>query len=266
MNLLSVKTLKSILAQNKIYPKKSLGQHFLVNKKVLDDLLKAAELNPDDVVVEVGAGIGTITVELVKKVKKVVAVEIDKKLIPILKDSLQNFKNVEVVNKDILNYRLPKTENRLLILGAIPYQITSPLIHHLLTQKAPPRLIAIIIQKEVAEKIVAKPPYATHLSNFVALFGRAEIVGKKIAPSAFWPQPEVESSILKISQIKNEELRMKKEDRELFVSFLHRGFSHPRKMLKKVFEEKLLKQVGIDPTRRAQTLTLVEWIRLYRRD
>ncbi|MBM4402601.1 MAG: 16S rRNA (adenine(1518)-N(6)/adenine(1519)-N(6))-dimethyltransferase, partial [Candidatus Cloacimonetes bacterium] len=201
LDLTDVKNIKSILAQQGLSPQKKLGQHFLIDKRVLQKLLAAAGVSSSNIVAEVGAGVGTITVELAKRAEKVYAVEIDKNLIPILKSQINDFKNVNIINTDILhllqgwslrNHNLREKAIQqvlqgwslqdLKIIGAIPYQITSPLIHHLLTQENPPCLIAIIVQKEVAEKITAQPPKATYLSNFVSFFGNAEVVGKPIPP------------------------------------------------------------------------------------
>lgn len=260
-DLTNVPIIKAILAQYGLRPQKRLGQHFLIDRTVLQRLLAAAEISSTDTVVEVGAGIGTITVELAKKAKEVYAVEIDKNLIPILKSHINDFKSVNVIQEDILKMSNERENFEYKVIGAIPYSITSPLLHHLLTQKIALSLIAIIVQKEVAEKITACPPKATYLSNFVGIFGEAEIIGRPIPPSSFWPQPEVYSSILRITQ--HPKISFSASQLLSYSAFLHQGFSHPRKMLNKVFDKKLLAAAGITPTRRAQTLTKDEWLHIF---
>lgn len=242
-------------------PKKSLGQNFLVDQRVVHDLVAAAEIGPEDVILEPGAGTGTVTKELAKRAGKVLAVEIDKELIPILKKNLRAFTNVEIVNTDVLklltfNFELLTFK----VVGSIPYQITSPLIHKLLMSTPPPQVICMVIQKEVAQKIVATPPRATYLSNFVQAFAKAEIV-RWIKPGAFRPQPTVDSAIIKITAD-----RPPSESAGLlpqkFSKFLHRGFAHPRKMLNKIFPPEKLKAAGIRPQARAQELRLEDWITL----
>jgi len=251
-------------------PKKHLGQNFLVDQKVVRDLVETAEIGPEDVALEPGAGSGMVTKELAKRAGKVIAVEIDKELIPVLKKNLQGFVNVEIINADILKFSILNFQfPNLKVVGSIPYQITSPLIHQLLMSTPPPQVICLVIQKEVAEKIVAKPPKATYLSNFVATLAKAQIV-RYIKPSAFHPQPKVDSAIIKITphpplhkapggETHPPEMGLAKS----FSSFLHRGFAHPRKMLNKVFSEKVLKEADISPQARAQELKLEEWIKLY---
>lgn len=239
-------------------PKKSLGQNFLADQKVVRDLLRAAEVDKEDVVLEVGAGTGAVTRELTQKAGKVIAVEIDKKLIPSLEENLRGFKNVEIINSDILTLNPDRYALATKVVGSIPYQITSPLIHKLLKTKKRPRSITIVIQKEVAEKITAEIPKATYLSNFVANFGQAQIV-RTIKPEAFRPPPKVDSAILQITL----DPKPSVSDSNSFEKFLHRGFGQPRKMIKQQFPMDTLIDVGIEPTRRAQTLTFDEWKDLF---
>lgn len=238
--------------------KKSLGQNFLIDQKVVSDLIKAAGITEKDIVLEVGAGTGAVTRQLAQKAQKVIAVEIDRDLIPSLKENLKTLKNVEIINADILtlnpNHYTPATK----VVGSIPYQITSPLIHKLLKLEKRPESVTFVVQKEVAEKITAKPPKATYLSNFVANFGEAEII-RTIKPGAFQPAPKVNSAILHIT------LHPKPHTPDpKFEAFLHRGFAQPRKMLNKRFPAEILQKLKIDPKRRPQTLRFEEWMNLFR--
>lgn len=275
-------------------PKKSLGQNFLVDQKVVRDLVNAAEITRSDLVLEVGAGTGTVTRELAKRVGKVIAVEFDRDLIPTLKLNLEGLENVKIINADILkldlseliNDKCPPASSRARppssssscqrqvgqeasragkvgnykIIGSIPFQITSPLIHKL-PETREWSIAILLIQREVAEKITARSPKATYLSNFIAAFAEVEIV-KNVPKTAFRPRPNVDGSIIKIRK----RSRPYTLDPKSFGDFLHYGFSHPRKMLKNVFPERRLEEAEINPQARAQELTLEDWLALYKGD
>src|SRR3972149_8668354 len=206
-------------------PKKSLGQNFLVDQNVVRDLTDAAKIGKKDVVLEVGAGTGAVTKRLAQIAGKVIAVEIDPDLIPSLHANLKGLGNVEVLNADILNLNFTDL-NHFKVVGALPYQITSPLIHKILHSSNRPKSITFIVQKEVAEKIAAAAPDATYLSNFVANFGEAQVV-KTIKPGAFSPQPKVDSAIIHIELYPKPKIG----DAVKLEKFLHHGFAQPRKML-----------------------------------
>jgi len=201
-------------------PKRSLGQNFLVDKSVVEDLVKSSQVKKTDTVLEVGAGTGAVTKNLARLAGKVIAVEFDSDLIPTLKTHLRGIKNVEVVNADVLDLDPEYFRSSSKIVGAIPYQITSPLIHKILHSQFRPKSITFIVQKEVAEKIAATPPDATYLSNFVANFGEARII-KVIKPGAFSPQPKVDSAIIHIELYP----KPKVEDTLKLEKFLHHGFA-----------------------------------------
>lgn len=272
MDLTNTFTVKSILTQQGLRPKKSLGQNFLVSKKVEQEFLEACELSKKDAVLEVGAGLGSLTRELARCVKKVIAVELDKNLFAILQKNLKlvNVVNTQTICGNILKdatwqaiaVQINTNFSRATdwkIVGSIPYQITSPLLHKIFFSKNLPRLICWIVQKEVAEKLTAKPPKASYLSNLTALFGKAETIGKTIPSSAFWPQPKVESAILRIrTNHKKPSIDPKK-----FSRFLHHGFSQPRKMLRAVFDEKDLFKAHLNPQARAGELDLEDWLALF---
>ncbi|PIS23421.1 ribosomal RNA small subunit methyltransferase A [candidate division WWE3 bacterium CG08_land_8_20_14_0_20_40_13] len=248
-----------------IKPKKSLGQNFLRSEKVLQEFVESCDLSKDDFVLEVGAGTGTITCELAKRAGSVIAIEFDKDLIPQLKENLRNYLNIEIINGDILslfkNLKIEKLISNFKfqisnfkIVGAIPYDITSPLIHAIYNLPLKPLTLNLIVQKEVAQKICAKAPNASYLSNLVASFGTAKII-KKIPPGAFYPAPKVHSAILKICVYQTpDNLDIKK-----FSDFLHRGFKFPRKKIKQVFDDKVLLKAKIDPNLRPSNLTTSNW-------
>ena len=245
----------------KIKPKKSWGQNFLTEETVAEDLIKAAQITKDDTVLEVGAGLGAVTAPLAEHAKKVVAVELDRELIPDLKKNLKNSKNVEVLHADILEVDLAGLKlNDFKIVGAIPYQITSPLIHKLLHSSLRPKSITFIVQKEVAEKLTASPPKATYLSSFVANFGEAKIT-RVIPPQAFNPPPKVESAILQITLFEKPKIA----DTYKLEKLLHHGFLQPRKMIHHRFPAEALEETQINPSFRPANLTKQNWQDLYER-
>ena len=239
-------------------PKKALGQNFLVDEQIAKDLVATANIKKDDTVLEVGAGTGAVTKELARDAKKVFAVEFDRDLIPALRRNLSSFKNVEILNADILDFNFNDLDH-FKVVGAIPYQITSPLIHKILHSSNRPKSITFIVQKEVAEKIAAAPPDATYLSNFVANFGEARII-KVIKPGAFSPQPKVDSAIIHITLYP----KPKVEDTLKLEKFLHHGFVQPRKMLHHRFKDEILVGSKIPPQARAAHLSKEDWRNIYR--
>ena len=245
----------------KINPKKSWGQNFLLDQDIAQDLISAAQIKKDDTVLEVGAGMGAVTAPLAEKAGKVIAVELDRDLIPALKKNLEGFKNVEVVNEDILGLDPADLKlNNFKLMGAIPYQITSPLIHKTLHASLRPKSITFIMQKEVAEKIAAKPPQATYLSNFVANFGEARIV-RIIPPGAFNPAPAVDSAILQIDLFEKPKI----EDTYRLEKMLHHGFLQPRKMIHHRFPAEVLEESKISPQLRPANLGKQDWQNIYER-
>jgi len=264
-------SLKEILRKYRAFPIKRLGQNFLIDKNVLKKIVDAAELSKKDVVLEVGPGIGNLTIELAKRAKKVIAVEKDKRMVEILKERLkeEGIENVETFNEDILKFLPsfePKTPYK--VVANIPYYLTSRLIRNLLEIKRKPRLIVLMVQKEVAQRICAKPPKMNLLAVSVQFYAKPEIVA--FAPrSSFWPRPKVDSAILKISPFK---LRGQKFKKDLFFKIVKAGFCQPRKQLinslakglkknKKIIRDWLL-ICGISPEKRAEALSIEDWKKL----
>jgi len=240
-------------------PKKSLGQNFLTNPAIVDKLIEAAEISANDVVVEIGPGKGVITQTLAKRAKYVYAIDLDSGLIILAQENTKEFSNIDFIHHDILTFDFEKIPSPYKVVGAIPYNITSPIIHLFLTTASKPASLTLIMQKEVADKIVAQPPHATYLSMFVASQGEAVIQKNNIPPGSFNPPPKVYSAILSIT-VSPKFPYISPSD---FSDFLHTGFQHPRKMLRGVFPEDVLSKVEILPTRRPSELTLDDWARLY---
>jgi 16S rRNA (adenine1518-N6/adenine1519-N6)-dimethyltransferase len=265
-----MKFLKKALKDYRIFPIKRLGQNFLIDKKVLRKIVEASEISKKDTVLEVGAGIGNLTLELAKKAKKVIAIEKDKRMIEILKENLKDFKNVEIIEGDIRETFLTIVQNvarDYKIVGNIPYYLTSYLIRKFLETKKRPKLIVLMVQKEVAQRICAKPPKMNLLAVSVQFFTKPEIVSFA-SKNCFWPRPKVDSAIVRL-KIKGERLKINKE---LFFEIVRAGFFHPRKQLINNFSKKMgvdkiklkgwLLENGIDPQKRPQEISLNEWIKL----
>jgi len=263
--------MEKTLKYYRIYPIKRLGQNFLIDKNVLRKIIEAAELSKRDVVLEVGPGIGNLTIELAKKVKKVIAVEKDKRMVEILKENLKEFRNVEIVEGDIREIIcevVEKMDKNYKVVANIPYYLTSYLIRKLLGLEKKPKLIVLMVQKEVAQRICAKPPKMNLLAVSVQFYSKPEIISF-VSKNCFWPRPKVDSAIIKISNIKKQKAT---KDEKLFFKIVKAGFSHPRKQLinnlfkglkknKKIIEEWLL-NCGISPDKRAENLSIEEWKRL----
>jgi 16S rRNA (adenine1518-N6/adenine1519-N6)-dimethyltransferase len=276
-NTLLVQT-KGMLRRLDIRARKSLGQHFLIDREVLEKVASAAELAADDIVIEVGPGLGVLTRELAGQAGWVVAVELDNRLAFILNRTLASFENVTVVNGDILKiepaalleeYAGGKAASYKVVAN-LPYYITSAVIRHFLEARLRPRLMVVMVQKEVAEAIVAEAGRMSLLSVSVQFYGKPEIVSY-VAAGCFYPPPEVDSAILKIG-VYSQPL-MAEEDAGSFFELVRAGFSAPRKQLVNSLAQglglpraealPLLEGADIVPRRRAESLTLEEWQRLW---
>jgi 16S rRNA (adenine1518-N6/adenine1519-N6)-dimethyltransferase len=269
--------------------KKSLGQNFLKDEKILNQIIEAGELTEQDVIMEVGPGKGALTTPLLERVKKLISVELDDRLLPLLKMEFGKISahpqkdRFVLIHGDALTVDPPNEPYKLI--ANIPYYITSPLINHFLREQFekengnPPEIIVIMIQKEVAQKILAPnnskgSPKHSVLSLQVYLFGEPEIVC--IVPKeAFSPTPKVSSAVLKIRVNKEPKIALKSaEDYKDFFWLLHAGFAQKRKKLannlgaayrKKPAEIKeWLSSLKIDPEKRAEELSLEEWEKLYK--
>jgi 16S rRNA (adenine1518-N6/adenine1519-N6)-dimethyltransferase len=260
------------LRQSELKVRKGLGQHFLVDAEVLSLIVAAADLKPEDTVVEVGPGLGILTRELAQKAGNVAAIELDDGLAALLKKTLVSHQNVNVINADVL-----KTEPKDIVKGHnykvvanLPYYITSPVLRHFLEASAKPQAMVVMVQKEVAEAIAAKPGDMSLLSVSVQFYGRPEIISI-VPPESFYPAPEVSSAIVKIDVYPKPKVDV---DEKGFFDTVRAGFAAPRKQLanslaKVLGKEKasvlpFLQKAGIDPSRRAETLSIEEWASLFR--
>jgi 16S rRNA (adenine1518-N6/adenine1519-N6)-dimethyltransferase len=270
---------RRLLRQSGIRARKSLGQHFLVDDEVLRHIASAAELSADDIVIEVGPGLGVLTGELAGRVRSVIAVEMDDRLAELLKQKLASFNNVVVVNRDILAIDPeallaeagfpPETSCK--VVANLPYYITSPVLRHFLEAPVKPKIMVIMVQKEVAGAIAAAPGQCSVLSISVQFYGKPVIVSY-VPAGSFYPVPEVDSAILRIDVYSRPPVDV--TDEKSFFSLVRAGFAASRKQAANSLAQglgipkpgalSLLAKAGIAPERRAETFTLEEWARLWR--
>lgn len=228
---------QAILNRYHLSAKKSLGQNFLTDLGVLDNIVEAAEITKDDNVIEIGPGIGGLTEQLAKAANKVLGFEIDANLLPVLDETLAPYDNVEIINQDILKANLPDiisqsfdSDKKLKVVANLPYYITTPIVMDLITGQTHFDAIVVMMQKEVAERINAKPstkPYGS-LSVIVQELNNVDI--SFIVPkTAFIPQPKVDSAIVKLTQ--RTDKPVEPFDQKAFISFVRGCFMHQRKTL-----------------------------------
>ena len=271
---------RQVLRQFGFKPKKRLGQHFLVDEAVLEHILSAAKLDPGDIVVEVGAGLGILTDVLAKQGARVIAVELDYKLVALLKKRLAAFPKVKIVHADILKI----TPQRLLqnnlsaselargykVIANLPYYITSPVLRHFLEARPRPSEMVVMVQKEVGEAIAAAPGKMSLISVKTQFYSKPAIISY-VPAASFYPPPKVKSVILHLDVYSQPPIEV--SDVAGFFDIVMHGFSSPRKQLRNSLAHSLqiptslvtslLKQAGIDAKRRAETLSLEEWRELW---
>ncbi|MDD7795100.1 16S rRNA (adenine(1518)-N(6)/adenine(1519)-N(6))-dimethyltransferase RsmA [Clostridium sp. 'White wine YQ'] len=249
---------------------KSLGQNFLIDDSVLEDIVSGAEIGPDDLVIEIGPGVGTLTRELLKKAKKVVAIELDSELIPILTDELGDNPNFRLVHEDALKVDFNEIigeEKSVKLVANLPYYVTTPIIARLLNEGYNFKSLTIMIQKEVAERINSEPNCKEYgaISILVQYFCDTKII-RKVSPASFMPRPKVDSIVIRLDKLDKPRAELK--DKELFFSIVRNSFNMRRKTLwnalksfglsKEDLEEVFLK-AGIDQKRRGETLSIEEF-------
>jgi len=271
MDLTSKKVIQNLLKKYQVRPLKRLGQNFLINKRVIKKLIKAASLKPKDIVLEIGSGIGNLTIELAKEVKKVVAVEKDPKMVEILKETLKDYENVEIVEGDILkifNFQFSIFNYK--VIGNLPFYLTAPVIRKFLESvEVKPRQMILVVQREVGQRICAKPPRMNISAVSVQFYAKPEIISY-ISRKSFWPQPKVDSAILRITPLIG--VFRKMVNAGLFFKIVRAGFSQPRKQLINNLTKGLklnrgkvknwLLKNNILPSQRAETLTIEDWLSL----
>lgn len=258
----------ALLKRHGLRADKKLGQNFLQDPIALEEIVRAADIQPDDTVLEIGPGLGSLTRYLAAAAREVVAVELDQDLIPPLETVIAPYENIRLIHGDILKLSPDDLigKSGYLVVANIPYYITSAVIRHLLENEPKPRRIVLTVQKEVAERICAAPGDMSLLALSVQVYGEPRIV-KRIPAGAFYPPPKVDSAVLCVDI--HPSPRIDSEQLDTFFRLIKAGFSQKRKTLRNSLSsglhippaaaQELLKNAGIDPMRRAETLSLEEW-------
>ena len=270
---------RRLLREFDLRPKKGLGQSFLVDEGALRRIVEAAELGPHDVVLEVGPGLGGLTRLLAERAGRVVAVELDRRLVDVLRQTLSDLPNVEIVHGDILALDPADLVGRWLslpgwrykVVANLPYYITSAVLRHLLTAEVKPKLMVVTVQREVAQRLVAGPGQMSLLAVSVQFYGRPRIVAR-LKAGAFYPSPQVDSAVVRVDL--HERPPVDVDDVDRFFEVVRAGFAQRRKQLRNALSQGLslpvegvteaLRRAGVDERRRAQALSLEEWGRVYR--
>ncbi len=271
----SMTSVRKELAEYGLFPRKSLGQHFLVDRNILNKVIRTAKVEKGDVVLEVGPGLGAMTLALAHQAKKVIAIEIDPKLVAILNEKVRNYSNVEVVRRDILKMDFSqffeREEYPLKVVANLPYQISTPLLFRFIEAKEIFSTFTLMLQKEVAERIRALPGCKEYgpLTVFLQMFLNVS-TQFFIKPSAFFPPPKVESAVVHMAWKEKSMIDMK--DEEWFRGVVKACFGHRRKTLANALKhselslpesiESKMESIGIEPRRRPETLTIQEFAQL----
>ena len=290
---------KNLLKKYQIRPAKKLGQNFLIDKTAIKKVINAANLQPEDIVLEIGPGTGTLTQEIAKKVKRVIAIEKDAKMCEILKETMKEYKNVKIIQGDILkvinnklsiinqdeNISRPKlrtsssqarTVLNYKVIGNLPFYLTAPVIRKFLESDRvgearlhQSRQMVFVVQKEVGQRICAKPPRMSLLAVSVQFYANVKIIAY-ISKKSFLPIPKVDSAIIKITPLINADKKLINAD--LFFKIVKAGFSQPRKQLINTLTKQLnlnrekiknwLLKNNIHITQRPETLSVKQWMLL----
>ena len=265
-----------ILQKYKFVFQKKFGQNFLIDEHVLEKIISAAGIGPDDFVVEIGPGIGTMTQYLAHAARGVAAVEIDKALIPILQDTLSAYDNVTVINEDVLKVDLKELAEKMnegrpvKVVANLPYYITTPIIMDLFESHVPVESITVMVQKEVAERMQAGPGTKDYgaLSLAVQYYAEPYIVAN-VPPNCFMPRPNVGSAVIRLQVHKNPDIRVK--DESLMFRIIRASFNQRRKTLQnslshdpqlgisKEVVARILEEMGLSATIRGEALSLQQF-------
>jgi 16S rRNA (adenine1518-N6/adenine1519-N6)-dimethyltransferase len=272
LDLANLRDLRGLLVAHGIRPNKAFGQNFLIERSVLNEIVDAADITPEDEILEVGAGTGVLTRELAQRAQRVVAVEVERDMLALLKETTSSYPHVELVAGDLLHLK-PEEIFGLRpykLVANLPYYITAPTFRHFLESAHPPRLLVVMVQLEVAQRIVAVPGDLSLLAVSIQFYGQPRIIAR-VPASAFYPSPKVDSAILRIDF--HPQKALTRQERDTFFKVVQAGFSERRKQLHNSLTHGLhyknelvrawLASAGIDPCRRAETLRIDEWLQLW---
>ncbi len=272
IDLTDLHELRNLLYAHNMRPNKSFGQNFLVDRAILRQIVDAARLDPGDEVLEVGAGTGVLTRELAKQARRVVAVEIERDMIALLRKTTGHYQNVELVTRSLLDLDPCEVfgQEHYKLVANLPFYITAPTFRHFLESENPPHLLVVMVQFEVAQRIVAGPGDLSLLGVSIQFYGKPEIVAR-VPARAFYPAPKVDSAILRVEV--NDRPPLTRKERDSFFRVVQAGFAEKRKQLHNALTHHLhrkneeiracLATANIDPSRRAETLSIEEWLRLW---
>lgn len=272
-NLTDISTVKDILARHGFHFSKALGQNFIINPSICPRMAEESGIDGNCGVIEIGAGIGVLTAELAKRAKKVVVIEIDTKLLPILDETLKDFDNIEIINQDVLKTDLAALIKEkfdgmpVYVCANLPYYITSPVIMALLESRLPIEAITVMVQKEAAQRLCAA--VGSRLSGAVTVavdyYAKAEKLFD-VSAGSFMPAPKVDSSVIRMEIRKEPEIEITNE--ELFFRMVHAAFGQRRKTasnsisagsgIPKDVVIKAIEECGFQPSVRAESLTMEE--------
>lgn len=269
----------ALLEQHGLSPRRTLGQNFVVDPNTVRRIARLAEVSANDVVVEIGAGLGSLTAALAETGAHVVAIEVDRGIVPVLREQMAAHTNVTVHEADAMqldwsafitevNSRLGRShDDGVTVVANLPYNIATPLVADLLDEVPHVRAMLVMVQAEVGERFCAKPGTAAYgaVSVKVAYWARAEIVGS-VPPTVFLPRPKVDSALVRI--VRHDAPAVDVEDAEALFGLVRAGFAKRRKMLRSALAGTItaeqFERAGVDPTARAEQLTLDDWARLHR--
>lgn len=273
IDLTNIHELRNLLYAHGMRPNKSFGQNFLIDRSVLQLIVQAADITPNDEVLEVGAGTGVLTRELARHAQRVVAVELERDMLTLLRKITQPYTHIELVAHNLL-YLNPQTlfeQRPYKLVANLPYYITAPTFRHFLESANAPRLMVVMVQWEVAQRIIAAPGDLSVLAISIQLYGKPQIVAR-VPARAFYPAPKVDSAIVRVDVSPQSPLLA--QERERFFRVVQAGFGEKRKQLHNSLTHGLhykneqvrawLAVANIDASRRAETLSIDEWIQLWR--
>ncbi|MFA6534501.1 MAG: 16S rRNA (adenine(1518)-N(6)/adenine(1519)-N(6))-dimethyltransferase RsmA [Patescibacteria group bacterium] len=272
MSLTDIHDLQKLLESERLTPNHRLGQNFLVDQAALEAIVAAADLGPGDAVLEIGPGLGTLTTELVQKAGKVLAVELDQKLIKLLRQRFKDQTNLEILEGDILKFKNQELSDRLggeyKLVANLPYNLTGQILRKFLSYPPRPKTIVLLLQKEVAERITAGPGKMSVLAVAVQLYGEAKIA-VEVGRQSFHPAPEVDSAAVVIRPWPEAPDGL---DEKKFWQIVKAGFAARRKQLQnnlanlgqgdKNAVKNILIKAKLSPLARAQDLSVADWLRL----
>ena len=237
----------------------------MIDQNILRKIIETANISKNDTILEIGAGLGNLTKKLAEEARKVITIEKSRQLFPLLKENLKEFNNIEIIQGDVLKDKL-NLPDKYKIVANIPYYITSPIIRMFLESENSPEEMVLLIQKEVGQRIIAQPPRMNLLALSVQFYARPKIAFH-VSKNCFWPKPEVDSAIIRISQIKKPSINVGK-----FFQIVKAGFSSPRKQLVNNLSSKLgldkeeiksaLTELGLNEKIRAEALRVEDWVKL----